>query len=136
MCTLDYRKMGKVAEELVEYMQPEPVRITAPGTDLTFSIKDIPVIPCSGQSNIPDGEVLQHCPVLSMERFATMRRALIRGLCWECSLTFENGKIIKAEANDTERINGIFDMDRGARYVGGCHRGESVYPASNEGYPV
>ena len=34
------------------------------------------------------------------------------------TLTFENGKIVKAEANDTERINGIFDMDEGARYVG------------------
>ena len=70
----------------MEYMQrTDRVRITAPGTDLTFSIKDIPVIPCSGQSNIPDGEVFHStCPgFLSMaERFATMRRPLIRGLCF------------------------------------------------------
>ena len=34
----------------------DQVYITAPGTDLTFSISDIPVIPCAGESNIPDGE--------------------------------------------------------------------------------
>ena len=33
-------------------------------------------------------------------------------------LTFENGKIVKAEANDTERINQVFNIDEGARYIG------------------
>ncbi|MDA1013398.1 MAG: aminopeptidase [Planctomycetota bacterium] len=34
----------------------DQVRIVSPGTDLSFSIKDIPVIPCSGDRNIPDRE--------------------------------------------------------------------------------
>ena len=33
------------------------VRLTGPGTDLRFSIKDIPTIPCTGNANIPDGEI-------------------------------------------------------------------------------
>ncbi|MDC7280816.1 aminopeptidase, partial [Bacteroides caccae] len=33
-------------------------------------------------------------------------------------LTFQDGKIVEAEANDTERINKIFDTDEGARFVG------------------
>src|SRR5262249_7862823 len=32
------------------------VRITGPGTDLSFSIEGIPVVPCGGDRNIPDGE--------------------------------------------------------------------------------
>ncbi len=35
----------------------DKVSIVGPGTDLTFSIKGIPAIPCSGRRNIPDGEV-------------------------------------------------------------------------------
>ena len=34
----------------------DKVRIVGPETDLEFSIKDIPVIPCTGECNIPDGE--------------------------------------------------------------------------------
>ena len=33
------------------------VRIVSPGTDLSFRIKDIPVVPCAGGRNIPDGEI-------------------------------------------------------------------------------
>ena len=33
-------------------------------------------------------------------------------------LEFENGRIVKAAANDTERINEVFDTDQGARYIG------------------
>ena len=35
----------------------DKVHLAGPGTDLTFSIKDIPAIPCAGRMNIPDGEV-------------------------------------------------------------------------------
>ena len=45
---------------LVELMnKTDKVRIVAPGTDLTFSIKGIPAIKCSGKCNIPDGEVVE-----------------------------------------------------------------------------
>ena len=33
-------------------------------------------------------------------------------------LVFKDGKIIEATANDTEKVNAIFDTDEGARYVG------------------
>jgi len=35
----------------------DQVRIKNPGTDLKFSIKDIPIVKCDGKRNIPDGEV-------------------------------------------------------------------------------
>ena len=105
------------------------VRITAPGTDLTFSIKDIPVVPCSGESNIPDGEVFT-APVRDSVNGTIRYNAAssYQGFVFEnVTLTFENGKIVKAEANDTERINGIFDMDEGARYVGEFAIGVNPY---------
>ena len=34
------------------------------------------------------------------------------------SFEFKDGKIVKATANDTERINKVLDIDEGARYIG------------------
>ena len=58
VCNLNYAKMSKAMDPLVELVdKTDKVRITAPGTDLTFSIKGIPVVKCDGTRNIPDGEV-------------------------------------------------------------------------------
>ena len=58
VCTANYAAMAQAQQPLVARMQEaNHVRITAPGTELEFSIKNIPVIPCSGERNIPDGEV-------------------------------------------------------------------------------
>ena len=58
VCNLDYSKMSEAMKPLVDLMnRTDKVRLTAKGTDLTFSIKDIPAIACDGQMNIPDGEV-------------------------------------------------------------------------------
>ncbi len=100
-----------------------------PARFLTFSIKDIPVVPCSGESNIPDGEVFT-APVRDSVNGTIRYNAAssYQGFVFEnVTLTFENGKIVKAEANDTERINGIFDMDEGARYVGEFAIGVNPY---------
>ena len=43
------------------------------------------------------------------------------------SLTFKDGKIVKATANDTEKVNAIFDTDEGARYVGEFSFGFNPY---------
>ena len=66
VCTLDYQKMSKAMDPLVDLMnRTDKVRLVGPGTDLTFSIKDIPAIKCDGLRNIPDGEVYT-APVLSL----------------------------------------------------------------------
>ncbi len=51
VCTLDYSLMAEAAEKLVDAMNAaEQVHIQGPGdTDLTFSIKNIPAIPCCGK---------------------------------------------------------------------------------------
>ena len=121
VCNLDYSKMAKAMEPLVDYMnRTDKVRITGPGTDLTFSIKDIPAVPCCGHMNIPDGEVYSAPVRESVNGKITYNTpSVLQGFTFEnVCLEFENGKIVKATANDTERINKIFDTDEGARYVG------------------
>lgn len=130
VCTLDYAKMGKAMEHLVEYMsRTDRVRIVGPGTDLTFSIKGIPAIPCAGHANIPDGEVYTAPVKESVNGVITYNTpSSYNGFTYEqIRLEFENGQIVKATANDTERINEVFNTDEGARYVGEFALGVNPY---------
>ena len=121
VCNLDYSRMAEAMKPLVELMErTDRVRLTGPGTDLAFSIRGIPAIPCAGECNIPYGEVYK-APVRESVNgtISYNTPSVYQGFTYEkIRLTFENGKIVKAEANDTERINQVFDTDEGARYVG------------------
>lgn len=121
VCNLDYRKMDEAMTPLVELMNAtDRVRLVAPGTDLTFSIKGIPAVKCSGRRNIPDGEVYT-APVRDSVngRITYNVPSKYNGMKFEnVSLTFKDGKIVSATANNTEAVNKIFDTDEGARYVG------------------
>src|SRR5213079_861879 len=58
VCTLDYRKLQPGMKALKQLMQKtDRVEITGPGTELRFSIKEMPAVICGGDRNIPDGEV-------------------------------------------------------------------------------
>ena len=130
VCNLDYSRMAEAMKPLVDLMnRTDKVRITGVGTDLTFSIKDIPAIPCAGQMNIPDGEVYTAPVRDSVNGVITYNApSLNQGFTFEkVRLEFENGKIVKATANDTDRINRIFDTDEGARYVGEFAIGVNPY---------
>lgn len=130
VCNLDYGKMDKAMDALVDLMnKTDKVRLTGPGTDLSFSIKDIPAIKCSGQMNIPDGEVYTAPVRDSVNGVITYNTpSPYQGFTFEhVKLTFKDGKIVEAESNDTERINKIFDTDEGARYVGEFAIGVNPY---------
>jgi aminopeptidase len=130
VCNLDYGKMDKAMESLVELMnRTDKVHITGPGTDLTFSIKDIPAIKCAGQLNIPDGEVYTAPVRNSVNGVITYNTpSPYQGFTFEnVKLTFKDGKIVEASANDSERINKIFDTDEGARYIGEFAIGVNPY---------
>ncbi len=120
-CTMDYTKMSRAMDPLVDLMKrTDKVRIVSPGTDLSFSIKDIPVIKCDGELNIPDGEVFT-APVKDSVNGVIHynTETLYEGKVFsDLRLEFKNGKIIKATANNTEELNKILDTDGGSRYVG------------------
>ena len=121
VCNLDYGRMSKRMEPLVDLMnQTDRVEIKGPGTDLSFSIKDIPAIKCDGKRNIPDGEVFT-APVRDSINGVISYNAPSpnQGFVFkDIVLTFKDGKIIDGKANDTQRLNALLDTDEGARYVG------------------
>lgn len=119
---VDYRAMSEAIKPLQDLMQKtDKVKIKGPNTDLTFSIKGMPAIPCTGDKNIPDGE-LYCAPVRdSVNGTITFNTpSPYQGnIFHHVSLTFENGKIIKATCDeDDEALNKIFDADEGAKYIG------------------
>lgn len=119
---VDYAKMANDAKPLVELMKgTDQVHIVGPGTDLRFSIKGIPVIPCCGECNIPDGEVFT-APVRDSVNGTLAYNAPT--LYWGKTmtgvrLTFENGRIVRATADSNEEtLNKVLDSDEGARFIG------------------
>lgn len=121
VCNLDYNKMSKAMDPLQELMErTDRVRITGPGTDLNFSIKGMPAIKCDGHLNIPDGEIYTAPVKESVNgRITYNTPAIYQGFTYESiELEFKDGQIIKATANDAERINAVFQTDAGAKYVG------------------
>ena len=130
VCNLDYSKMSKAMDSLVELMnRTDRVRLVAKDTDISFSIKDIPAIKCSGEMNIPDGEVYT-APVRDSinGRITYNTPSPYHGFNFEnVSLTFKDGKIIDATSNDNKKINEILDTDEGARYVGEFAIGVNPY---------
>ncbi|QQZ10580.1 aminopeptidase [Heyndrickxia vini] len=130
VCNLDYSKMDKAMDSLVALMNnTDKVRLVSPGTDLTFSIKDIPAIKCAGRLNIPDGEVYTAPVRNSVNGTITYNTpSPYQGFTFEnVKLTFKDGKIVEATSNDTERINKIFDTDEGARFIGEFAIGVNPY---------
>ena len=130
VCTMDYGRMAKAMVPLRDRMsRADRVHITAPGTDLKFSIKGIGAILCEGMRNIPDGEVFS-CPLKNSVnghiQFNTP--TLYSGTRFEnIRLEFKNGKIIKATGSNEKRLNEILDTDAGARYIGEFSLGFNPY---------
>lgn len=123
VCTLDYKAMAGAAAALQARMvATSDVHIKGPGdTDLRFSIKDIPAIPCTGSHNIPDGEVFTapvrdsingviHYNTPSVYQGTTFRNV---------RLVFKNGRIVEHDAEvGADQLAAVFDTDDGSRYVG------------------
>jgi aminopeptidase len=121
VCTLDYSRMVPGMEALRKMMDAtDEVRITGPGTDLRFSIKGIPAVPCGGGHNIPDGEVFTAPVRDSVEGVLQYNCPTIyQGVSFDqIRLVFRKGRIVEATSNNSKRLNEILDTDAGARFIG------------------
>ncbi len=130
VCNLDYSKMSKAMDNLVAAMNnTDKIHIVGKNTDLTFSIKGLPAIKSDGKLNIPDGEVFSAPVRESINGVITYNTpSVYQGTTYDnISLSFENGKIVKATANNTEGINKIFDTDENSRFVGEFALGLNPY---------
>lgn len=122
VCTLDYGRMEEGMEAARRLMESaDKVHITGPGTDLSFSIKSMPAIPCGGQYNIPDGEIFT-APVRDSVEGTVSYNAptMYNGISFDSiTLTFEKGKIVDASAGaKTAALKKILSSDEGASYIG------------------
>lgn len=131
VCCLDYDKMDKAMDNLKVLMEKtDKVRIVAPNTDITFSIKGMNAIKCSGDRNIPDGEIYTAPVKTSVNGKITYNTSsFMKGYKFEnVSLEFKDGKIINATCSgDNAKLNSVFDIDEGARYVGEFSFGINPY---------
>lgn len=130
VCNLDYKKMSKAMDGLVDLMNnTDKVRITGKGTNLEFSIKEIPTVKCDGKMNVPDGEVYTAPVKESVNgKLSYNCPSVYQGVTYEnIVFEFEKGKIVKATANDSEKINVLLDSDDGSRYIGEFAIGVNPY---------
>lgn len=122
--TFDYSKMKDEISYLKKLMdKTDKVRIVGKDTDISFSIKGMPSVPCTGEMNIPDGEIFT-CPVkksvngkISYNTTSTYNGEVFSNI----KLEFKDGKIINAtcdEESKNEKLNKIFSTDEGSKYVG------------------
>ena len=123
VCTADYPKLARNQEPLQRRMEAaKEVRITAPDTDLTFSIENIPVVASHGLRNIPDGEIFTAPVRDSVNGVITYNtKSLYQGVVFDrIQFEFREGRIIHATCanGQTKRLNEILDTDEGARYIG------------------
>lgn len=124
VCCVDYARMAEAVKPLVARMQAaRRLRFVGGETDIRMEIADIGVVPCSGSHNIPDGECYT-APVRDSVNGTVLFNTptSYQGSAFDFTkLTFENGKVVKAEAGNpeqTEALNRILDQDEGARYLG------------------
>lgn len=131
VCTLDYSRMARAMEALKHRLEAtDQVRLKGPrDTDLTFSIKGIPAIPCAGKLNIPDGEVFT-APVRDSLNGVIHFNAptMYRGETHEnIRLVFKHGQVVEATSSNTTKLNEVLDADEGARYTGEFAIGVNPY---------
>ena len=120
---IDYEKISRDIIPLKELMEKtKKVRIISPDTDITFLIEKMPIIPCLGNCNLPDGEIYT-APiktsvngVIKYNTTSTYRGEIFKNI----KLEFKNGKIINAscDVGNEEKLLEIFQTDEGSRYIG------------------
>ncbi len=118
-------------QKIVDWLKrKKQVHVTAPETDLKFSVEDRVFMNCDGHENMPDGEVFTGPVEDSMEgqvyfSYPTIYNGReVNGV----RLWFQGGKVVKATAEKGQDfLLKTLDTDEGARRVGefsfGTNRG-------------
>lgn len=122
-CCLDYETFEELMIPLAELLErTHTVQIVGATVNLKFSVEGIPVYKCSGDHNLPDGEVFTAPVKESVEGYIKYNTPspYAGKLYDDVYLEFKNGKIIDVKCGDTydDSLTSIFDTDEGARYIG------------------
>lgn len=130
VCTLDYSKLNEKMTPLKNLMEStDKVHIVTPTTDLTFSIKGMPAIKCSGECNIPDGELYSAPLKASVNGHIVFNiPAVDNGIEFNnIKLVFKDGKIIDFDSTNRDKFEEILNTDEGSRYLGEFSFGLNPY---------
>lgn len=130
VCTLDYASLSNKLLPLKKLMEStDKVHILTPSTDLTFSIKNMPAIICSGECNIPDGEVYT-APIKNSINGQILFNipAVENGVEYNnIMLKLKDGKIVDFDCNEKEKFKQILDTDEGSKFIGEFAFGTNPY---------
>ena len=117
-----WRKVQRQQQKMVECLNSaRKIRIVAPETDITLSVKGRTWINCCGTENLPDGEVFTG-PIedsangtILFSFPACHNGREVEGV----HLTFKEGKVVQARAKkNQEYLLKMLDIDSGSRFLG------------------
>ncbi len=122
VCLIDYGRLQQAEEKLASRLdRSEQVHILAPGTDLSFSIKDMPTVCCYGRRNVPDGEVYT-APIRDSVQGVITYNVPSRyfGKTFnEIRFEFKDGRIAASSCDgDQALLDKILATDEGASHIG------------------
>ena len=117
-----WKKIDEGQKRIAAYLgQHDEIHIVAPGTDVTYHVKDRIWISCAGTENFPDGEVFTgpiEDSVNGVVRF-TYPAVYNGNEVEDVQITFRDGKAVEAKAGrGLAFLNAMLDMDEGSRYLG------------------
>ena len=119
--SINYKKFSKAMDNLVARLRStDKVRIIAKNTNISFSIKGLPVVKCISKRNLPDGEVFTAPIKESVNGYITYNLPSIEGETIHNNIyfEFENGRIVHASSDHTSELLRVLGTDEGARYIG------------------
>ncbi len=121
-CIRDWKAEDKRLTKLAGMLNDANlIEVTGEKTNLKLSAKGRVFIPCTGQYNMPDGEVFTAPVDDSVEGTVYFNFPLLRQgkMIRDIELTFEKGKVVTAKASENEDfLHSILDTDEGARRLG------------------
>lgn len=117
-----WKRFSTRQQKVVDWLKgKKSIHVTAPETDLTFSIAGRTFINCDGHENMPDGEVFTGPVEDSMNGHVCFSYPAIENghEVAGVRLWFEKGKVVKATAEKNEEfLLKTLDVDEGARRIG------------------
>lgn len=131
-CLMDYAALRPAMRKLAAMMEKaEYVKITGPGTDISFSIKGLPAIPCAGECNLPDGEVFT-APVIDSANghISFNTPSLFQGIPFDnIRLTLKNGLVVHVKREIKQGSSTPFLTQTPARGGWGNSPSASIRPS-------
>jgi aminopeptidase len=128
-CLLDYAELDNRMKPLHELLATgKELHLKGEGTDIKFSIEGQNWIPCSGDLNIPDGEIFSSPLLTSVNGTISYAPSVYEGKPFEfVKLTVKDGVVTDFDSSNNAGLEQILSTDEGARRFGEFSFGTNPY---------